>query len=227
MTIKTRRPGFSLMELIVATMISAFIAMSLVTINTTANRHVFQSSRANEVKAQLTIGMKAIRNGLGQGTLIVEPAKGSSGNRLVVASNLSQNPDLTGCYPIAAGQPVAWQLFCTNTVTGPYGASVTQLLAYSNTINGGGCTCPASCSLNIFPSFACGANGNNKLVVASYLNTATPLFSRVAGDVLPNDSNSVLVRLHAIWTPTHGLENTQRSVDHALSSIFTVTGRGN
>ena len=59
--IKTaRRGGFTLIELIVATMISSFIALSLVTIYSTANRHVFQTSRANAVKADLSVAMKAL-----------------------------------------------------------------------------------------------------------------------------------------------------------------------
>lgn len=220
-----KRPAFSLIELIVATCITGFMALSLVTIYTTANRHMFQNFRSEKVKSDVALGMRAIRNAVGQATRITEPDVNTTGTTLLVTTNIDQ---LTGCYPIQPLQPVTWHYFCTATVADGTPPRNNIGLYYQTGDHGGSCSCPpaAGCTAPAPPLAAC-TSGQR---LTAYLTTAS-IFSRTFGDIPLNDSLSVRVRMRSTWTPAgiatgagaYGLAATQRPVDYTLDSIFSVT----
>ncbi len=234
--IMNKRSGFTLTELVVATMISGFIAVSLITVYSTANRHVFQNYRGNTVKSDAAIGMRAIRNAMAQATRIDSPGENSTGNRLEVVSNVDS---LTGCYPIYRDpdnrfySPPSWYIFCTVNVSGN-----TKLFYYSGTF-GGSCACPGNpCAVPVIPNVNCGANGNNVMQLAQFLNTAVPVFSRSWSllDVPNGDKLSVRVQIHSVWqaagrgttgTNAYDFSTTQRDVDTSLDSTFSISRPGN
>jgi len=225
-----KRPAFSLIELIVATCITGFMALSLVTIYTTANRHMFQNFRSDKVKADVSLGMRAIRNAVGQATSIAEPTVNTTGTTLLATTNIDH---LTGCYPIRPFVPVTWHYFCTATVVdGTPPRSNIGLYYQTGDYAAGACSCPptASCTVPTPPLAAC-TSGRR---LAAYLTTAS-VFSRTFGDIPINDSLSVRVRLNSKWTPAgiatgagaSGLAASQRPVDYALDSIFSATRSAN
>ena len=214
-------PGFTLIELVVAILISGFIAVALATIYSTANRHIFQNYRGNTIKSDVSLGMRAIRNVMAQATRIDQPLSNTSGTRLLVASNVDQ---LTGCYPIGPG-PATWHLFCTVT-----SGSNIQLYyhtgVYPNTCACPGPVPPPCVQGNPAVSTICGSFGGTLLT--QFLNT-TSVFSRSStlGDIPANDSLSVRVRLHSVWLAANrGYGSVQRDVDYALDTTFSVSRPG-
>lgn len=216
-----KRFGFTLIELVVGILISGFIAVSLATIYSTANRHIFQNYRGNTVKSDVSLGMRAIRNVMAQATRIDQPVINNSGTRLLVASNVDQ---LTGCYPIGPG-PATWHLFCTLT----NGSNIQLYYHTGNYPNV--CACPGPvpppCAQgNPAVSTICGSSGGTLLT--QFLNT-TSVFSRswALDDIPMNDSLSVRVKLRAIWSAQgRGYGSVQRDVDYALDSAFSVSRPG-
>jgi type II secretory pathway pseudopilin PulG len=212
-----KRDGFSLVELTAATLISSFIAVSLATIFATANRQLFQNFRGNTIKADVSIGMHAIRNAMAIATRLDEPAINTTGSRLATASNVDQ---LTGCYPISDLDEARWSLFCTATTDGN-----TRLYYYSGTYPAdSSCACPNDCATtNPAANIAtCGSGGGT--VLAQFLNTEQ-VFSRSWSmtDIPPDDFLPVRVKLRAIWNPPTGLASTQRKEDYSLDSTFSVS----
>ena len=54
------KKGFTLIELLIAILLFGFMAMSLATIYSTANKHMFQQYRHNAVKSAASVAMKDI-----------------------------------------------------------------------------------------------------------------------------------------------------------------------
>ena len=230
-----KRAGFTLTELIVATMISGFIAVSMITIYSTTNRHVFQNYRGNTVKSDAALGMRAIRNAMAQATRIEAPAQNSTGGQLLVIANMDK---ITNCYPMAPAETVNWYLFCTVNVAGNV-----KLFFHSGTI-AGACACPGSAAVTPATCAApnivvnCGANQSNVMQLTQFLNTSAPVFSRswTLGDIPAGDNLSVRVRLRSVWTAAGrgsgaadavDFSATQRNVDTSLDSTFTISSPGN
>jgi prepilin-type N-terminal cleavage/methylation domain-containing protein len=206
-----KRRGFSLMELMVATLIFGFIAVSLATLYSTANRHVFQNYRSNTVKGNVSLGIRAIRNVMAQANRIDAPAYDNTGTRLAVGVNVNSD----NCYPITNLAPAAtWHLFCTINTGG-------NIQLYYHT---GAYPAPPACvAVNPANNVNCGAAGG--VMLTQHLNTNIPnIFSRLRGDVL-GSRLLVRVNLNSIWNAT-GVNSTQRAVDYYLDSTFSVNAAG-
>ncbi|OGS13618.1 MAG: hypothetical protein A2285_05945 [Elusimicrobia bacterium RIFOXYA12_FULL_57_11] len=203
-------PGFTLVELLVATMLTAFLGVSLVTIYSTANRHVFQNYRGNTIKSDVSLAMRAIRNVMAQANSIYEPASGNTGARLLVASNMDQ---MTNCRPSNLIVP-KWHLFCTDTS----GTNI-RLFYHSGNI-ASTCWCPGPCAAPSIPVVTCSAG----FQLAQFLDT-TDVFSRSStlSHVPSGDLMSLRVQLRSVWTPSGGYAAVQRPVDHRLTTIFSVS----
>ena len=106
----TQRNGFTLAELVIASLIFGFMITSLATIYSTANKHMFQQYRQNTIKSGASVAMKAIVSKLTAATRIDCPCLPSpapcpagcsgvtAGNILAFAVNVDQN---SGCFPIS------------------------------------------------------------------------------------------------------------------------------
>src|SRR3989339_356803 len=107
----TIRKGFTLVELVIATLIFGFMVMSLATLHSTASKHMLQSYRQNTVKSNASVAMRTITARLAEANRIDAPAPGNSGNTLRFAVNVDQR---SGCYPINPLVPTSasWHEFC-------------------------------------------------------------------------------------------------------------------
>ena len=216
-----KHSAFTLVEVLIAVMMSAYIALAMAAIYSTASRHMFQDYRSNIVKGNLGVAMRAINNAVTQSNRIDAPAPGTSGFTLAVVANMDQ---LSNCAPIMAGQPVLVHYFCINAAAG-----ITSLNYYYRTVNPpAACACPTTalavgaCNVTYPPTCAGPTPNWTYIKLADNMDTSASMFSRVAGDYV-NDNMSVGVNLRSIWTPTLGLATTQRKVDFNLKSIYSVS----
>ena len=217
-----RHSAFTLVELIVATMIFSFMSLSMLSIYYAANKHVFQNYRSDKVKADLSTAMRAVGSVLAQSTRIDSPAKYSSGNVLLTAANVESGS--SPCYPMVSSSfdssapAPTWHMFC---VTGG------NLYYYSGNISyssANACPNPTVTSFsNPGAGVVCGSTGNNMMLLASNITTAQNIFSREITSVtrLTNPS-TVRVFLNTKWNTNRSVNATQNPVDHTLEGYFTV-----
>ncbi len=137
-----RKPGFTLMELVMATVIFAMMMSSLVTIYSTIHRHMFQKYRENILKSDLAMAMKAIQSRLMMATRVDTPNFGGSSNVLAFTSNVDAQ---SGCSPINSAVANVWHYICTSACPSPY-TGETCLYYHMGTVsrNTGGCPCSAT-----------------------------------------------------------------------------------
>lgn len=211
-----KRNAFTLLELSVATAISSFVMISMASIYTAANKHVFQSYRSDAVKGGVSLSMRAMRQVMAQATRIDQPANGSTGTRLAVASNVDA---LTGCHPIATtsfdtdAPAPKWHLFCIDSSN----PNNLRLYYHSGNISTS-CGCPGPCFFNNpANTTACGSAGG--VLLGQYL-TAGSGFSRVAGSV-PGPT-AVRASIHSIWNSGGSVSPTQHAVDYSLDGVFSA-----
>ncbi len=232
------RPGFTLAELILAVIIFSFMATSLATIYSTANRHMFQNYRTNIVKSNVGLAMRAIQNTMAGATRLDLPAYNSSGNVLAFATNVDQN---TGCYPVntaalsaavigtqvSPASPPTWHYFCVaQDATTP---GVTALYYHTAPITGGtGCDVASPSTWNGtgpagYPSY-CGFGGGGTVTLLMQIkDNAAPVaiqdfFSRRNSDGV-YEKDLVLIRLRSFWSASYrGFGKSQRDVDFSLTS---------
>ena len=134
------RKGFTLMELVLATLMFGFMMMSLASIYSTANRHMFQSYRQNIIKSNASTAMKTITVRLSEANRVDAPIEGFSGNFLRFAVNVDQT---SGCYPVNPAITPTWHYFCYIPKAGA-NCTPADCLLYYHTANytgpgGGGC----------------------------------------------------------------------------------------
>ncbi|MCM2268325.1 MAG: type II secretion system GspH family protein [Elusimicrobiales bacterium] len=213
-----KRPGFTLAELILAVMIFGFMATSLATIYSTSNRHMFQNYRANVIKTNVGIAMRAVQNTLSTSTRLDVPAYGASGNILAFASNVDQ---VTGCYPVGPGE-ARWHYFCIAPDANI--PAINSLYYHTGTIAGGTGCAVAAPSLwgGGYPAF-CGFFGGGTVTLLMQATRPTPtFFSRAAVDGV-NERDIVRVRLRSLWSASgRGFGKSQRDVDFTLDSAVQV-----
>lgn len=232
-----KRPGFTLAELLLAVMIFGFMATSLATIYSTSNRHMFQNYRANIVKTNVGVAMKAVQNQLSIATKLDVPAYNASGNILAFATNVDQ---LTGCYPIYDAPPTngidtpAWHYFCiAPDMTDP---TINSLYYHTGTIPGGAGCGAASPSIwnGPYPAF-CGPGGGGTVTMLVQGAVPNPVFfsRRPAETVMVNgapvvvrgvtERDQVWVSIRSFWSASaRGFGKSQRDVDFTLTSVFRV-----
>lgn len=235
-----KRDAFSLMEVLVATMIFSFVALSMISVYYAANRNVLQNFRSDKLKADVAISMRAIGNVMSQATRIETPGNGSSGNTLLVLSNVESgsNP----CCPMVPesyGAPAPqWHKFCVD--------SNKNLWYYNGPVTSCG-NCPNLTNYSIVRtglSSNCGsAAGSNvtRILLATNIQTYTPVFSRVLQPTtltttvgllnrtnnsshtrLVNPQHTVNVYLNTKWNIGNTANALQSPVDYVLEGYFSV-----
>ena len=224
--------GFTLIELMVAIFIFSFMAASMATIYSTANRHMLQNYRGNAVQTTMLLGMRAIQNNLSAATRIDSPALGAQSNVLDFATNVDR---ISGCYPVnqaaAAISPPTWHHFCLgNDPTQPAG---TQALFYhSAPLPASATPCgqpgsPVWAPAYPVPPGSCGLNmpGQTVVMLSQYVAPlpGQMLFSRRPAERI-NDAASVRVRLRSFWDASaRGMGAAQRDVDFSLDTVISAT----
>lgn len=225
-----QRKGFTLAELVIATLIFGFMITSLATIYATANKHMFQQYRQNSVKSAASVAMKDMVNNLMTANRVDYPAYNAADTRLAFAVNVDQN---SGCYPVNTAQAVTWHYFCLSGRT---------LYHHFGTVTGGaGCPAPppvpctsAGCfTIASYPAF-CGPGGGGLVTQLSNMVSLDPytsaIFTRKGttstyDKVYEEDQVKIVLRL--FWDPqsltTSGAVNTVgRVVNTTLISTVKV-----
>ena len=217
--------GFTLAELIIATLIFGLMVASLSTLYSTANKHMFQNYRMDKIKSDASVAMKSITSRLSEANRIDSPALNATGSILAFAVNVDQ---LTACYPVNNSEAVTWHYFCRSGITQecPLGGC---LYYHTGTIAGGG-GCPGAAWTPTYPVPTCGCAGCGTVtLLTSFVDvSANPLFSRqVAGS-----SALVNVNLRVRWDPaTNGtaardFRNTGKLIDTTLTTTVRVNRAG-
>lgn len=211
-----QRDGFTLMELLVASVIFSFVIAALVTISSTAHRHMFQSHRSNTVKTGVLLGMRAIQNNLSVATRLDVPGVGVQGDILAFAVNADQT---TGCYPVGPGNVVA-HYFC-----------ISNNILYHHAITIAGNSAPACSAMTApgnpftaarYPNF-CGPGGGGTVTLLTRNVSPLPtLFSRRNGDGV-YEMDTVMVRLRSFWSAAgSGVGATARDVDFSMNTVVKI-----
>ena len=211
------RKGFTLAELVIATLIFGFMAASLTTIFSTAHKHMFQNYRMNTFKSNASVAMKTLTARLQEANRIDLPGPGASGDTLAFVVNVDQ---LTGCYPVNPSESVTWHYFCRSGVVTAACPSGSCLYYHTGPINGGGAGCPNGPFWAGSYSVSCGNFGGTVTQLASFVNFASPLFSRQGNDL-------VNINLRVYWDPAAGLHSgnfstTDKIVDTTLKTTVRV-----
>lgn len=239
-----QRPAFTLMEVLVATMIFSFVGLSMMSVYFAANRNVLQNFRSDKLKSDLSTSMHAISIVMSQATRIVSPGEESSGDNLLVMTNVESGTSNPCCpmVPASYGAPApAWYRFCVD--------SSNQLWYYSGMVNTeGGAACGGCPNLTNYKLRAdgsaqtCGAPGYNRMLLASHLVRTVPVFSRVSQpppltsadgmvsrktDVthtrLIHSKHTINVFLNTVWNAEGShVNDSQTPVDYTLEGFFSV-----
>ena len=242
--------GFTLVELIIATLIFGFMVASLSTLYSTANKHMFQNYRMDKFKSEASVAMKAITSRLQEANRIDSPALNSAGNILAFAVSVDQ---LTGCYPVNTSEPASWHYFCRSTSSSGDCPSGSGCLYYHTGpftgTGGGGCPPTVNPVLNwtfpqgtyprgSYPVQFCGTGGGGAVtLLASFVDVTAPIFSRlqVTGNPstdIAGSSALVNINLRVRWDPaTNGnasrdFRNTGKLIDATLNTTVRVNRAG-
>lgn len=214
------RNGFTLAEMLIAVLIFGFIAMSLATISSTANRNMFQNYRKNVLKTNVLVSMRDIQNTLSMATRIDSPPPGAQSDFLAFAVNVDQ---LSGCYPVSAANPATWHYFCM--VNDPLISGSRVLYHHWGTLPAGTpCgTTGATFWGAAYPVPVCGANLGGQTVTLLLRNASMGIpFSRSASDGI-YENGTVRVTLRALWSAAgRSFGTTQRDVDFRLDTVINV-----
>lgn len=228
-----KRYAFTLVEVLVATMIFTFVSLSMMSVYFAANRHVLQNYRADKLKADLATAMRAITTVAAQATRIDSPAANAETNDLILATNIESGA--TPCYPMvtstndAAAPTPTWYRFCWKQYVAPRDTNNGDLYFHYGTITGS-VACPNSTGAgftNPGSGFTCGS-GNNAMLLATEVTRTTNLFSRkihTATDAKPTrlmNNSTVRVYLNSKWNTGGTFNATQNPVDYTLEGYFTV-----
>lgn len=228
--IGVKRAGFTLAELVVATLIFGFMVASLATIYSTANKHMFQNYRMNTFKSSASVAMKAITTRLQAANRIDAPGPNASGSNLAFAVNVDQN----GCYPVNSGEVSSWHYFCRSGVI-PGECPQGNCLYYHTGTIAGGAGCPGGAAWAAsYPVPSCGCAGCGtvtQLVSSVYPGATPPLFSRLNGDV-NMALNLVKIRLRIYWDPAtnftagRDFRTTAKIIDTPLQTTVKMSRAG-
>lgn len=114
-----KRAGFTLVELMIATLIFSMVIAGLSMIYSTVYRQGIRSLHDTRLKTMGFVTMKAIANELGEATLLTEPTFGSKGDILSGFKNCSETYEPGLCHEITeGGNQAKWFQFCTSNSGG-------------------------------------------------------------------------------------------------------------
>lgn len=217
-----KRAGFTLIEVVVATLIFGFMLTSLAVVYSTATKHMSQNYRLNTCKSAASVAMKTITSRLQEANRIDAPLPNADGPRLAFAINVDQ-ADQGGCYPINPQAAASWHYFC---LLGD------KLYYHTSAIAGGG-GCPGGAAWgSTYPAFCGPGGGGTVTLLAEYVVPipAVPLFSRRTNLY----SNSLVnINLRIFWDPeTNALaggrdfRRISRTIETTLNTTVRVTCTG-
>ncbi len=231
MRFKSKRAGFTLVELVIATLIFGFMMTSLATIYSTANKHMFQNYRLNTFKSSASIAMKAITTRLQEANRIDAPGLNASGSILAFAVNVDQR---NGCYPINPVEPSSWHYFCHSTQVTPDNCPSGSCLFYHTGPIAGGGGCPGGLAwTQTYPAFCGPGGGGIVTLLASYIYPGSNpvLFSRQPSDVTGPDLASIKLRMR--WDPatnytvgSRDFRTSDKLIDITLNTMVRVNCAG-
>jgi prepilin-type N-terminal cleavage/methylation domain-containing protein len=218
------KKGFTLIELMVATIISLLMVLSLTAIFSTASKYFFKSYRQNNMKNGDALAMKAITARLQEANRLDLPPFNLSGNTLAFAINVDA---VTGCYPVNQAEKTLWYYYCYSapvTNNCPDGNCLFQHTGQFTGTGGGGCPPAATVqfwnfpsgqyTVGLYPVTACGPGGGGTVtLLTSFLAPAPVLFSRTASDVVAD--SLVKIRLPVHWDPKNA---SSAPLDYALAT---------
>ena len=233
-----QRSAFTLMEVLVATMIFSFVALSMSSVYYAANKNVLQNIRSDKFKSDVSTSMHAISVVMAQATRIQSPAVDGESDDLVVMTNVESSstnpccPMVPTSYGNATDLTPRWYRFCVDTSN--------RLWYYTNTLGTcNGCPNTTGYSFTVNGSYTstCGSTGNNRMLLATSLNRTVKLFSRkrqptphnstsgmakrasnTAHTRIIDNKNTINVFIRTVWNGNA----TQTPVDYTLESFFTV-----
>lgn len=226
------RPAFTLVELIIAILLFSYMAASLSTVYSTANRHMFQNYRRNAVKSDVALAMRAIQNNLAAATRIDLPARNAQSNVLAFAVNVDQ---LTACYPVNPAVPASWHYFCL--AADPLIPTSMNLYYHRANLPAGTPCGRANPSIwgVAYPVPACGQNLGGQtvtqlmrhVVAGGHVRVPPPangmMFSRRTAEGA-DFTGAVRVTLRSYWTAAdRGFATSQRDIDFVLDSVVNAT----
>lgn len=187
--------GFTLMELVLSTVIFAMMISALAVIYGTIHRHMFQSYRENVIKSNLAVATKYIQMRLMTATEVDSPASGASSNNLGFATNVDAQ---TGCSPVNSALPNQWHYFCGPAACPSPNSSRSCMYYHTGNVSGTG-GCPSS-SASSWSYPRCGASGGTVIL----MDVAVPqspyparFFTRASADGI-NEIDQVRVVLRSI-----------------------------
>ena len=227
------RKGFTLMELVLATLMFGFMMMSLASIYSTANRHMFQSYRQNIIKSNASTAMKTITVRLSEANRIDLPTTGLPGNALAFAVNVDQT---SGCYPVNPAITPTWHYFCYIPKAGA-NCTPADCLLYYHTANytgpvGGGCP-SGGVTVPTYPLAFCGPGGGGAVTLLAswvYPDPASPnptLFSRTRPFDATLGNTLVTISLRVLWDPALAAAAGRdfRTAAHPIDTTLTTADR--
>ncbi|MFA6433894.1 MAG: prepilin-type N-terminal cleavage/methylation domain-containing protein [Elusimicrobiales bacterium] len=220
--------GFTLIELVVAVFICGFMVLALVTIFSTAHKHLFQNYRLNAFRSGATLAVKDISARLAEANVVDQPAANAAGNTLAFAVNVDR---MGRCYPLNRGEETRWHYYCYApgaTARCPGGCLYhhTGLIAAAAAVPPesdcpSGRVWPAA-----YPVPICGAAGGTITLLATYVQPTPTIFSRTGNDLIN-------VNLRVFWDPRaratalHNFAATDKPVDFTLNTTIKANCAGN
>ncbi|MCX7641404.1 MAG: type II secretion system GspH family protein [Elusimicrobiales bacterium] len=208
------KKGYTLVEIIVALAIFAFMSLALSGVFATANRFFYHQYREDVLKVRFITAMKYIQNKMMVANEILTPTPGNVSTSITFFTNAVTNPSNTNqiCNPYSPVQP-QWHHFCLTPCSPPLSGNCLYYhwgnLAITN--------CPTY--TNIPPiSVTCGSAGN-VVFMSDSINSIT--FSR---QNLP--INLVRVNL-SLFSQAKGNQTTDagivgRDISHTFETYISI-----
>ena len=201
------RSGFTIVELMVASLLFSMVIAALAAIYATAFGQSGTAFREGRAKAMANMSMRVIMRDLSQATIVELPAEGASGRHLSGCTNAKT--DFTG---IKGEQPLRFH-FCVRNAT---------LYYYSRSA----ATCVASTVTDANCGNSAGAMGTPELL-ATELETAVNMpadtfFTRSASQ-FAQEGNAVRAAFKVTRAPVGNSKKLTFEVDTTMSAHFGVS----
>ena len=227
------KKGFSLIELIVATFIFAFMMASMVAIYSTITRHMHQGYRQNIWKSRTDIAMRQIQQLLQEATRVDSPGIISASTRLNFAVNVDHLRGQSGlpCYPIntdpSAPKPAWYTVHINPSSCGATGCRLVYCTGLLPAV-GANRGCANAAPPTWAPTYPIWCP-QETLILDHVVNTPN-IFSRASSDGV-NENDTVAINLRVHWDPAQisgggNLTGSQRPFDYSLKSLVKINRVG-
>lgn len=181
------KKGYTLVEIIVALAIFAFMSLALSGVFATANRFFYHQYREDILKTRFITAMKYIQNKMMTSNEIITPAAGNVSSNITFITNAVRNPSNPSqiCNPYPAIS-TSWHHFCITPCVSPLSGNC--LYYHSGTVAISNCP---SYSATPAISVTCGS-GSSAVFLTDSISSLT--FSRQS---LPNNIVRVNIALYS------------------------------